>query len=120
MIGMTYKITMAIKGVMSNIPSLGITRLNGDKIGLVRSSSIRIKIFCLLRCNQDNTTLTRITFNKIWQKYITNPIIQTTKDGWKPVMLALSRNERTTNPIQTKAFRLSKLDFLCGLLSFPQ
>ena len=37
--GMKYRTTIAINGVTSNIPSLEIIRLSGERIGLVTSSS---------------------------------------------------------------------------------
>ena len=40
--GMKYRMAIAIKGVTSNMPSLGITRLSGAKTGSVASSSKRI------------------------------------------------------------------------------
>ena len=53
MIGIIYRIPMAISGVMSNTPSIGTIRLNGARIGLVTSSSIIIKILYLLMPNHD-------------------------------------------------------------------
>ncbi len=66
--GMIYRTPIAISGVMSNIPSLGTTLLNGDKIGSVISSSNTIKMFCLFKLNQDNTTRAKTAYDKMRQK----------------------------------------------------
>ena len=68
MTGMIYRIPIAISGVMSNTPTLGTTRLNGDKIGSVISSSKTIKMFCLFKLNQDNKTRAKTTYDKMRQK----------------------------------------------------
>ena len=68
MMGIIYRIPIAISGVMSNMPSLGTTRLNGDKIGSVMSSSKTINMFCLPKLNQDNKIRAKITYDKMRQK----------------------------------------------------
>ena len=59
--GMKYKIAIAINGVISKTPSLGITRLKGDKIGSVTSSSKVINRLSLLIINHESITRTKIT-----------------------------------------------------------
>jgi len=60
MIGMAYKIPIAINGVMSNTPSNGTIRLKGARIGSVTSSSITIKILYRLMPNHDSITRAKI------------------------------------------------------------
>ena len=68
MIGMIYRIPIAISGVMSNTPSIGTTRLNGERIGSVTSLSITIKILYRLMPNHDNITRAKTKYDKTRQK----------------------------------------------------
>ena len=120
MIGMTYKIPIAINGVISKTPSIGTIRLNGARIGSVTSSSITIKILYRLMPNHDSIIRAKTVQDKMRQKYWTKPTSQTIINGWKPVLLIASSNDNITKPIQTRTLRLGKRGFLCGFRSFSQ
>ena len=60
MTGIKYRISIAINGVISNMPSLGIIRLNGERIDSVTSSSKMTNLLYLLTLNHDIITLAKI------------------------------------------------------------
>ena len=66
--GIKYNMAIATSGVISNIPSLGINRLNGDRIGPVTSSNKSTNILCLLIVNQEKMALIKTINVNIWQR----------------------------------------------------
>ena len=66
-----YRMPIATNGVMSNIPSLGITLLNGDKIGSVTSASRIISRLERLITNHDRIARMKIAMVRILQKKYT-------------------------------------------------
>ena len=66
--GMKYRIAIATIGVISNVPTVGITRLSGDKIGSVTSLSKISSRFWRPIINHDNIARTKTATAKIRQR----------------------------------------------------